>query len=247
MLPSSMMPPLAGDYLESDGPGVVVRHHVPGFSERWIIPEVPVPEAAWHDGALQLLKAILEHWIAQTRRDAAVFRNLAVRVRVDRPAVGFDPDIALVEPAPPGAADLSSLRLWKAGHTPPRLAIEVVSPSHPYKDYAETPDQCAAAGVQELVVFDPKLVGPRAYGGPCRLQLWRRTEEGAFERTDFGDHPAHSRVLGAYFVATEQGTRLRISADPSAAALWPTAEEAALRDKEAALARIAELESRLHK
>src|SRR6185503_8732758 len=108
------------------GAGVVVQHRVSGFSENWLIGEQPVPEAVWHDGALQLLKALLEHWLPRTGRNAAVFRNLAVRVVRDRPQIGFDPDLLVVEPAPEGARDLSSLRLWEPGHAVPALVIEVV-------------------------------------------------------------------------------------------------------------------------
>lgn len=231
-----MQPPVSSS-LGTDA-GVVVRHRVCGFSDRWVIPEVPVPESAVHDRSLQLLMALLDHWLARTGRDAAVFRNIAVRVREDRPSVGFDPDISLVEPAPPGAEDLTSLRLWEAGHTPPALAIEVVSANHPYKDYTETPDQCAAAGVRELVVFDPLGVGPKAHGGPAPLSLWRRAGDGGFERVYSGSGPAFSEVLDAHFFVAHGEKRLRLANDAALAHRWLTAEEAARE-------RIAELEARL--
>jgi Putative restriction endonuclease len=224
---------------------VLVRYRVAGFSESWTIEDVPVPEGAWHDRALALLKALLDHWIARTGRDAAAFRNLAVRVREDRPNVGFDPDVMLVEPAPPGAPELPSLRLWEAGHVPPSLVIEVVSPGHPYKDYADTPDRCAAVGVRELVVFDPMLAGPRAFGGPHLLQGWRRMDTGAFERVAAGEQPFASEVLGGFFVPTDDSRLLRISSDEAGTRLWPTGEEAERAEKERALARIAELEGEL--
>ena len=247
--------------------GIIVQHRVPSFSDKWLIGE-PVPEAAWHDRAVELLKALLEHWLARTRRDAAVFRNLAVRVRSDKPKVGFDPDLLVVSPAPPGARDLSSLRLWAPGHAVPSLVIEVVSPGHPYKDYAETPDLCAALGVDELLVFDPTLVGPKALGGPQRLQVWRRTDQQTFERVSSGEGPFFSRFLGGHLIAVEDGRRLRIADDEGGLRLWPTPEEAE-RDlleaerasaqaeraakeqeraaKEHALARVAELERELAK
>src|SRR5260221_12933436 len=145
VLCSSSMEPPASFAGESRNAGVVVRHRVPGFSARWTIPEVPVPEAAWHDRTLELLKALLDHWATREGRDRAVFRNLAIRVAGSEPRVGFDPDLCIVEPSPPGAAELSSLRLWEPGHAPPALVIEVVSPGHPYKDDLEVPDQCAAS------------------------------------------------------------------------------------------------------
>jgi Uma2 family endonuclease len=246
------MQPSASDGNPDDQPGVLVRHRVSGFSSRWVIPEVPVPEAAWHDRTLELLRALLDHWVARTARDAAVFRNLAVRVRREEPSVGFDPDLCLVEPAPPAAADLSSLKLWEAGHRAPSLVIEVVSPGHPYKDYIQTPDQCAGLGVRELVVFDPLLIGPRSLDGPVRLQLWRRTSVETFDRVAAGEAPVFSEVLGATFVVSEEGRRLRIADDAEGRVPWPTSEEAERAEKERerlekerALEKVARLRARL--
>lgn len=227
---------------QSEPADVEVRYRVAGFSEHWVIPEVPVPEANWHHECALLLEALLKHFVARTGRDAAVFYDLAVRVREDNPRVGFDPDVCLVEPAPPGTDRLSSLRLWEAGHRPPRLVIEVVSPSHPYKDYTVIPEQCAAAGVEELVVFDPELAGPKAQGGPHLLQLWRRAEHRAFERVSAGTESVSSEVLGAFFVVSDGGTRVRISDDAQGDALWLTGEEHERALKEAALRRVKELE-----
>jgi Uma2 family endonuclease len=208
-----------------DPGGVLVQHHVPGFSDRWLITEETVPEGAWHYAALELLRALLAYWVLRTERDAAVFRNLAIRVRKDDPRVGFDPDLALVAPAPPGAANLSSLRLWEPGHAAPTLVVEVVSPGHPNKDCTETPDQCAALGVRELVVFDPLLVGPKALGQAQRLHLWRRSDTGVFRRVDSGDGPFASEVLSAFLLVTDDGRSLRIADDAAGSRLWPTEAE----------------------
>lgn len=35
-----------------------MRYHLDSFREEWIIPEIEVPESAWHDGCLELLKGI---------------------------------------------------------------------------------------------------------------------------------------------------------------------------------------------
>jgi Uma2 family endonuclease len=237
---------------------VLVQHRVSGFSDQWVLWEEKVAEAAWHDRTLTLLWALLAHWVHRSGRDAAVFRDLAIRVNRDRPSLGISPDIILVEPAPPGASELSSLRLWEPRHAVPSLVIEVVSPGHPHKDYVDVPDQCAALGVRELVVFDPLQVGPKAHGGPALLQMWR-TERGVFRRVAIGDGPLHSEVLGAHLVVTDEGRRLRIASDPEGHELWLTAEEAERsqkeaerrekeaerREKERALARVAELEALL--
>jgi hypothetical protein len=110
------------------GAGVVVRYELPGFAERWVLPERPVPESAWHDACLELVKALLVAWIARTARAAAVYRNLAVRVRSDRPNVGFDPDVCVVEPRPPEGDELESLKLWQSDHRAPSLVVESRKP-----------------------------------------------------------------------------------------------------------------------
>lgn len=122
------------------------------------MPDVPVPESAWHDGCLELLKALLVAWVARTGRNAAVFRDIAILAKQADRRVGFNPDLSVVEPAPVGAATLESMKLWE--NSAPRLAFEVVSPSHPYKDYSIVPEKCAVTGVGALVVFDPLLAGP---------------------------------------------------------------------------------------
>jgi Uma2 family endonuclease len=233
--------------------GVVVRHRVPGFSERWIVPEGTVPEAAWHDDAAGAFRDGLVEWVRRTGRDAAVYRNIAVRMREDRPNVGFDPDVCLVEPAPDSPRDIDSIRIWRPGHSVPRFVLEVVSKRHPRKDYTEIPDQCAAAGVGELVVFDPRRIGPKAQGGRRLLSIWQRGDDASFERIYSGDGPARSDHLRAWLVPTAGGL-LRISDDPEGTELWPTAAEAerAAKEaeraaKEAALVRIAELEAELRK
>jgi hypothetical protein len=207
----------------------MLRYRLHEFSRDWIIPEEPVPESAWHDGCLELVKGLLAAWVARSARDAAVFRDIAILARREQPRVGFNPDVCLVEPAPPGAAELESLRLWE--HSPPRLAFEAVSPNHPYKDYAIIPEKCAVTGVGELVVFDPLLAGPRAQGGPWLLQVWRRAPDGAFERVYAGDGAASSGVLGAWFLPDGGARRLRVAEHQDGSAPWLTLEEAAIESE----------------
>jgi Uma2 family endonuclease len=238
---------------------VVVRYSLSGFSERWTFEERIVPESAWHDASVDLVRALLAAWLERTGRNAFVYRDLAVRVRADRPQVGFDPDVCLVEPAPPERGELDSLLLWRAEHPPPALAVEVVSPNHPWKDYSQAADKCAAAGVGELCVFDPKLVGPKARGGPHLLQVWQRLPDGSFARTDAGAGPAWSPTLGAWWTPVEGGQRLALSDGAEGRRLWLTAEQAERAGREAeraakeaeraakeeALRRVAELEREL--
>jgi Uma2 family endonuclease len=236
-----------------------LRYALSGFSERWTISELPVPESAWHYECLELLKALLVAWLVRTGRDAYVYRDLALRVRPDRPQVGFDPDLMLVDPAPPERGNLESLLFWRPEHHPPALVVEVVSPNHPHKDYAETPEKCAVAGVAELVVFDPLLAGPRTGAGPHLLQQWLRQLDGSFVRGHAGAGPARSPLLGAWWQPDRECRRLTISDDTEGVRGWLTGEQVARADlegaradldaeraeKEAALRRIAELEAEL--
>lgn len=260
--------PLVPGSVEDSPAGILVGHRVTGFSERWTIGDVPVPEREWHYDATGLFQALIKHWIARTGKDAAAFCNLAIRVDRDRPQVGMDPDLAFVTPAPPDTGKLSSLRLWEPGHAVPALVLEVVSPGHPYKDYAETPDRCAALGVRELILFDPMRAGPKTFGRPSLVQIWRRTEVGAFLRVESTDGAAFSEVLGAYVIPDEASCRLRIADDDAGERPWLTAGEAereradaerrradaaveraetALEREERALARIRELEDELRR
>ena len=61
---------------------------VPGAPGATFLAEIRAQPAA--------LRALLEHWAANSRRDVAVFRNLAIRVRKDRPQIGLDPDLIVV-------------------------------------------------------------------------------------------------------------------------------------------------------
>jgi len=230
----------------------VLRYVLTGFSDDWIIRWDEAPESAWHDACLELLKALLDAWIGATARDAAVFRDIAIRAHRERPALGWNPDVCLVEPAPPGASELESMRLWD--HAPPSFAFEAVSPNHPYKDYAIVPEKCAVAGVKELCVFDPLLAGPRAQGGPWLLQLWKRASDGTFERVYAGSDAAWSAVLGAWLVPNREERRLRIAGRASGEESWLTREEQARQREEQArqresdaLRRVAELEAELRR
>lgn len=205
--------------------GSVVRYRLDAFRDEWIIPDVPVPEAAWHDAALELLKALLVAWVARSARDAWVFRDIALLARQDDRRIGFNPDVCVIEPAPVEAHLLESVRLWE--QYPPRLSFEVVSPSHPYKDYSVIPEKCAVTGVEELVVFDPRLAGRRAQGGPWLLQVWQRAEDAAFERVYAGDGPARSRVLDAWLHPDRNLRTLRIAGREDGGERWLTAEEQA--------------------
>ena len=218
-------------------------------ASRWFMELEDVPETPLHAAIIQLLMLILGHRYPEP--EALVTTNLGCRWDPDDARIGVDPDVVVIEPAPP--KDISTLRVWLPNHPPPRLAIEVVSHNSPEKDYVEGPARLARLGAEELWIFDPKLYGPtlEALGGPYVLQIWRRPTEDAVDmrRIYAGDGPAYSPALKAWAIVTDGGERLRVAADASGDRLWPTGadtrradKEAARADKEAARAEAAEAE-----
>ncbi|HEU4406960.1 MAG TPA: Uma2 family endonuclease [Polyangiaceae bacterium] len=213
----------------------------------WALDETPVPESTLHDQILLLVRLLWLAWLVREERAAYVAHNLALRFWAARPEVGLDPDLALYEPPPPRVAKLRSVRTWRPGHAPPKVALEVVSKNHPTKDYRLAPAKYDASGTGELWVFDPLLAGPREGGGPYRLQLWARGPGGRLERLYAGEGPVRSPFFGAWLVVVDEeegGLRLRLSDDPKGRRRWPTPEEAERQAKEAERRAKAEAEAR---
>jgi Uma2 family endonuclease len=207
-------------------PAVVsVRYPVRRHLDAWVLPEGKVPQATAHQMAVYRILGLLMAWAERVRpeRSVRIASELAMRWLQQHPRTGADPDIAVLEPAPPDFDDLRSLKLWEPERLPPRLAIEVVSSSLPHKDYGSIQERYAALGVEELIVFDPLLHGPRSLGGPVPLQLWRRDPTQAFERIRFGSEPVYSEVLEAWLLS--DGRNLQIAADRRGTQRWLTAEE----------------------
>jgi hypothetical protein len=243
-----------------------VFYRVPRRRQGWELSEETMPESTFHDDTVDLLRALLTYWASTHGGPVRVARNLAVRWDESDPRIGVDPDVCVLRPAPPDAANLRSLRTWEPGHLPPPLAVEVVSETNPRKDYVVAPDKYAASGCGELWIVDPLLAGPASHGGPFLLQVWTRGPSGVFDRIYAGDGPCLSPFLQAWVhVGRPEGT-IRLSGGADGSDLWWTAVEAERRGKEAeriakeaerrgkeaersakeaALARVAELEAKL--
>jgi Uma2 family endonuclease len=226
---------------------VEVVYDVPDTDDRWVLEEETVPESALHDEIIRLLVEVLNAWGRRSHRNVRVGRNLALRWNEARPRVGVDPDVYVVEPAPPEGDDTTSLCTWKPGHFPPRVAVEVVSETTPEKDYEEGPDKYAASGTGELWVFDPLEAGSSLRGGPFVLQIWRRDASGQFRRVHAGGAPARSEALGAWLVVTDGGRRLRIAEDADGRRLWLTEAEQANAKAEEAEAEVARLRAEIER
>jgi Uma2 family endonuclease len=238
---------------------VEVVYDVPEEHDAWLLEEEDMPESPLHEGIVHVLVEVLRAWNQRSGGRAMVGSNIALRWNESKPRQGVDPDVYVVDPAPPTGRRVPSLCLWKRGHHPPRVAIEVVSESTADKDYLDGPDRYAASGTRELWVFDPLLAGPDLHGGPHRLQVWRRDPRARFRRVYAGDGPVRSTELRAWLVVVEGGLGLRIADDPEGALLWPTeaeaeraaheaeqaAREAAEAARKTAEAKVAELEEEI--
>ncbi|HVY32171.1 MAG TPA: Uma2 family endonuclease [Polyangiaceae bacterium] len=210
-----------------------LRYPVRPRPEAWVIPEGTVPESTAHDAAVLHIYLLLRAWATRQPGRVRIARNLAVRWFKEHPKSGIDPDLCVLDPAPEEMdRDLGSLCLWKPGHEIPRFCVEVVSTTHPNKDYVDVPERYAALGVPELLIFDPLLQGPKRLGGPVPLQLWRRDATGTFERVHFGSEPVHSSELDAWVSA--RGTELVISRDRGGAEPWLTETELLREENEQA-------------
>lgn len=227
VLPSGPMPPSLR---------VIRRSEVVPDPERWVLTVETVPESSRHDLLSERIRALLLGWAARAERAVKIGRNLAVRWDRQHPQYGVDPDAYVVEPPPPEGDAVRSLRLWKRGHVAPRLAVEIVSARHPTKDYVIAPQKYAVCGVEELWILDPQLEGPRAHGGPFRIQVWRRLDDASFAQVHAGEGPAWSAFLQAWLHAARApaGGAFDLSTDPAGAERWLTPEEAERAAKEAA-------------
>jgi Uma2 family endonuclease len=203
---------------------------VPQTHDRWLLDEDDPPETPLHDYGLEALVLLLKAWVARTGRDASVHRNIAMRWTPSRPKIGADPDVCVVSPALP--ADATSLCLWKPGHTPPSLAIEVVSEGTASKDYLDNPARYAASGTQELWILDPLRVGPSDAGGPFGVQVYQRVASGRFVQVYAGEGPAESALLGAW-VHGPRDQLPRITEDEAGERPWQTEAEAQRAQAEA--------------
>ena len=207
--------------------GVAVQYSLPVSLPEWELPVAPVPESPEHDEVADRLKSLLVAWLSRTSRSGAIRRNLAIRWDARNPRVGVDPDVCWIDPLPPGwnEGEIDSLRLWQPGHRVPRIAFEIVSRHHPYKDYARVQDKYAVVGVEELWVFDPRRFGPRSLGGPVLLHQWTRSTAGVLVRRHFDDGPARSDTLEAWVIPQAAG-HLVIADDQAGRQPWPTLADA---------------------
>ena len=166
-------------------------------------------------------------------KDVYAGRNTFFAWRPDQPLVRVSPDVYLVVSPPRPLPDM--WETWKAGHAPPRFALEVVSNDR-VKEYVVNPEKYAALGVEELVIYDADEVGHRVRKQRVsRLQRYSRSADGIFELRESSDDVVYSPVLEVYLRAERGGhpALLRLSYDAEGTQLVPSSAELALQERAA--------------
>jgi hypothetical protein len=193
---------------------------------------------------VELLRPLIDRWFRERGVRAFVGADQFIYYRQHAPTLRVSPDIYVL----PGVARdtrVPSWKTWEKGIVP-SFALEIVSRDWE-KDYVDAPERYAAAGVTELVVFDPS---PERNRERAPWQLFRRIRGRPLVRVEVsrGDR-VRSRVLGCFLRSVGHGgsLRLRLGVGPHGDHLFPTAEEAERGAKEAALERLAALEAQLRR
>jgi len=150
------------------------------------------------------------------------------------PLVRVSPDVYLMPRRPDPVP--ASFQLWRPGHEPPILAVEIVSADWK-KDYEGAPQKYAQLGCAELVIFDPDAVDrepPRPDRHP--IQVYRRSPDGLFLCVHAGPEPAWIDRLQAWGVVrhTDLAPLLRLAYDRTGRELVPTPVERAARERDEA-------------
>ncbi|HEY3499352.1 MAG TPA: Uma2 family endonuclease [Polyangiaceae bacterium] len=156
------------------------------------------------------------------------------------PRKSLAPDLIVRMGAPSGV--FPSWKTWERGA--PHVGVEIVSDFDAARGtWSDKLARYRGAGIDEVVRFDPS---DREHP----LRLWDRFEGDLVERVLEGENALLSDALGAYWCVREDpkiGPMLGLALDPFGERLVPSPEERERAEKEAALARVAELEAELRR
>lgn len=198
---------------------------------------------------VELLRPLVERWFRERGIRAFVGADQFVYSRQHAPTERLAPDVYVLPDVSPDT-QVTSWKIWEKGIVP-SFALEIVSKDWE-KDYIEAPQKYAAAGITELVIFDP---APSRHPDGVAWQVFRRVRNRPLTRIEVsqGDR-IHSKVLGCFLraVGANESLRLRLGTGPKGNDLFPTGEEAeraakeaAVTTRDAALRRVAQLEAQL--
>jgi len=178
---------------------------------------------------MELLRPLVERWLASRKVLALVGADQFIYYRQHAPTVRVSPDIYVLPGVRPGTR-VPSWKTWETGIVP-SFAFEIVSKDWE-KDYAESPVRYAELGVSELVIFDP---APERHPDGVVWQVFRRVGDRPLRQIEVsqGDR-VRSKVLGCFLrvVGSDDSMRVRLASGPRGDTLFPTAEEAERAAKE---------------
>ncbi|MBI4703315.1 MAG: Uma2 family endonuclease [Deltaproteobacteria bacterium] len=179
----------------------------------------------------ELLRPLVERWLAQRGVAALVGADQFIYYEQHNPHKRLAPDVYVLPGVPPQTR-VRAWKLWQTGIAP-SFAFEVVSTDWE-KDYVETPERAAEAGISELVIFDPGWA-ERPGGAGARWQIYRRAGKRGLGRiVTTNEDRVRSRSLGCWLRAVGFGdaARVRLGTGVRGEHLVPTAEEAERAAKE---------------
>jgi hypothetical protein len=178
----------------------------------------------------ELLRPLLARFLAERGERAFVGADQFIYWVEGDPTRRIAPDVYVIFGEDPNAEPRSWL-LWET-RQPPAFALEIVG-QDVAKDYESVPSEYEAAGVDELVVFDPASHEP-ARRPRVRWQVWRRQRDGRLlceEKTN--DDRVYARSLRCWLrcVRTTRSIRLRIATGEHGEVLVETDAERADRER----------------
>jgi len=196
-----------------------------------------MPEGRWHRLATEALAQSIEYELG---RQVLVSSDQFLYFDPTNPKRCLAPDVAFRLGTP-----FELLRTWKTWqHGTPHVGVEVVSPADASDlSLEEKLARYRQAGVGEVVRYDCE-----AKEHPIRV--WDLIDGDLVERDPADPEAMRCDALGYYWCVYQDpdlGPTLRLSRDRAGKDLVLTRAEAERSEKEAALARIAELEAELRR
>jgi len=196
--------------------------------------EAKVPESQRHYEIRSAVYQLLSFWL---RDRATVGSDQFMYFDASDPKACLAPDV-FVQLGTPGP-EITSWKTWERGT--PDLAIEIASRSDaPDEPWNEKLARYHRAGVRELVRFDQKAAAP--------LRVWDYVDGDLAERKLTPGEPVACPVLSAWWVLVSDerwGRVPRLALDAAGTQLVKTEIEVEAEAKQAAQARVEELEAEL--
>ncbi|HET9952883.1 MAG TPA: Uma2 family endonuclease [Polyangiaceae bacterium] len=210
----------------------LMRTPAPSPDDPTVYPvEEPVGEDILQCWMLEVLRPLIERWVAERRTPCLVGSDQFIYFEKGQVSKRIAPDIYLLPGVPPNTR-IPSWKIWESGIRP-SFALEICSLDW-HKDYVTAPRLHDEIGTEELIVVDPDYLERRE---GYRFQRYERTSRGLELQERTQADRVRSGILECFLrlVGTEDEPRqhLRLALDPDGDILFPTQEEAERQRAEA--------------